>query len=87
MPRQLIDRIYRGLETKLGAMQIHAAAVSGAAGKTPRKGWTQPLDHVRHHVQIIRDTMATLGLDPDEETTEARPNWEAFGALGMRFKH
>lgn len=65
---QLNELIYQALETELGGVEIYTTALRCAVNKDLKEEWEEYLEQTQHHVQIVQDTMQTLGLDPRAET-------------------
>jgi rubrerythrin len=65
---QLNELLYQALETELGGVQVYTTALRCAQNDDLKEEWEKYLDQTRTHVQIVQDTMTTLGLDPEKET-------------------
>src|SRR6185503_14508400 len=65
---QLNELLYQALETELGGVQVYTTALRCAVNEDLKEEWEKYLDQTRNHVQIVQDTMTTLGLDPETET-------------------
>ena len=65
---QLNELLYQALETELGGVQVYTTALRCVVNEELKEEWEKYLDQTRTHVQIVQDTMNTLGLDPETET-------------------
>lgn len=66
--RQLKDLLLQAFETENGGVKLYEAAVECAENEDLRKEWTKYLGETRNHVQVLKRVLATLGIDPNEET-------------------
>jgi rubrerythrin len=60
--------MYQWLETELGGVQIYEAALECAVNDDLKKEWEKYHKQTERHVEIVRQALTELGLDPDEET-------------------
>jgi hypothetical protein len=65
---KLNELLYEALETELGGVQVYTTALRCAINDELKEEWQEYLDQTKNHVQIVQDTMETLGLDPEVET-------------------
>lgn len=65
---QLNELLYQALETELGGVQVYTTALRCVVNEELKEEWEKYLDQTRNHVQIMQDTMSTLGLDTEKET-------------------
>lgn len=65
---QLNELMYQALETELGGVQVYTTALKCAVNEDLKEEWQEYLEQTQNHVQIVRDTMETLGLDTEVET-------------------
>lgn len=65
---QLNELLYQALETEQGGVLVYTTALRCAVNKELKEEWQEYLDQTKNHVQIVQDTMTTLGLDPEVET-------------------
>ena len=65
---QISELLYQSLETELGGVQIYKTAITCAINEELKEEWEEYLEQTEEHVQILRDTMEKLGLDPELET-------------------
>jgi hypothetical protein len=65
---QLSELLYQALETELGGIEIYTTAVSCAVHPDLKKEWAEYLEQTTNHERVVRQVMATLGLDPKRET-------------------
>jgi hypothetical protein len=59
--------LYQLLETEMGGVQIYRTALLCAINPDLKKEWTKYLTETERHVQVARDLLQKLGLDPDAE--------------------
>src|SRR3569833_3087248 len=55
-------------EHERGGVKIYRTALQCARNADLRKEWTQYLAQTEHHVQVLTDTCAQLGIDPGVRT-------------------
>lgn len=65
---QLNELLYQALETEMGGVQIYRTAIGCAINEELKEEWQEYLEQTENHVRIVRETMATLGLDTETET-------------------
>lgn len=65
---KLNELLYEALETELGGVQVYTTALRCAINDELKEEWQEYLEQTKEHVQIVQDTMETLGLDPQTET-------------------
>jgi len=65
---QLNELLYQTLETELGGVEVYTTALRCAENEKLKDEWEEYLEQTKNHVQIVKDLMNTLGLDPNEET-------------------
>jgi bacterioferritin (cytochrome b1) len=65
---QLHELLYQALETELGGVQVYTTALRCVVNEDLKEEWEKYLEQTQSHVQIVRDTMAELDLDPDAQT-------------------
>jgi bacterioferritin (cytochrome b1) len=65
---QVHELLYQALETELGGVQVYEAALRCANNEDLKKEWGEYLEQTRHHVQVLLDVFANLGLDPELQT-------------------
>jgi rubrerythrin len=66
--RQFAELVYQGLETEIGGVQVYETALKCAVNEDLKEEWTKYLEQTQRHEEIMRDLVADLGLDPEEET-------------------
>jgi rubrerythrin len=62
------DLLYQALETEIGGVQVYKTAIGCAVSEDLKKEWEEYLEQTQNHVQIMKDLVTTLGLDPQRET-------------------
>jgi rubrerythrin len=65
---QLEELLYQTLETEKGGVQIYTTALRCAQNDDLKEEWEKYLGQTREHVEIVTNTIKTLGLDPETET-------------------
>jgi len=65
---QVNELLYQALETELGGVQVYTTALRCAINEELKEEWEEYLDQTQTHVQIVQETMQTLGLDLGVET-------------------
>lgn len=68
MNNQVKELLYQMLETELGGVQIYTSALECVVNDELEKEWTKYLEQTERHVDIVRQLLETLGLDPDAQT-------------------
>lgn len=59
--------LYQLLETELGGVMVYEAALTCAVNEQLKEEWHEYLEQTRRHVEIARDLLTKLGLDPEAE--------------------
>jgi hypothetical protein len=65
---QLNELVYQMLETEMGGVEIYRTAVRCAVNEDLKKEWKKYLGQTEGHVEVVRDLMGELGLDPEADT-------------------
>jgi rubrerythrin len=65
---QVNELLYQALETELGGVQVYTTAIQCAVNEDLKEEWEKYLEETQSHVEIVQDTIETLGLDPETET-------------------
>jgi hypothetical protein len=65
---QLNELIYQMLETEMGGVEVYRTAIRCAINDDLKKEWQKYFDQTKNHVEVVRDLMGELGLDPNVET-------------------
>jgi rubrerythrin len=65
---QVRELLYQALETELGGVEVYTNALQCVENDELKEEWEKYLEQTRNHVQIVRDVLIKLGLDPNEET-------------------
>jgi rubrerythrin len=66
---RLKELLCEALETERGGIQVYETAIACCENEQLREEWEKYLDQTRMHEQILMDVFATLGLEPEEETS------------------
>jgi hypothetical protein len=69
---QLNELVYQMLETEIGGVEIYRTAIRCAINDDLKKEWQKYLGQTENHVEVVRDLMGELGLDPSIETPGRR---------------
>jgi hypothetical protein len=69
---QLNELVYQMLETEMGGVEIYRTAVRCAINDDLKKEWKKYLGQTEKHVEVVRELMGELGLDPDADTPGRR---------------
>lgn len=65
---QVRELLYQALETELGGVEVYSTALRCVENNELKEEWDEYLEQTKKHVQIVRDVLTKLGLDPNEET-------------------
>jgi hypothetical protein len=65
---QLNELVYQMLETEMGGVEIYRTAVRCATNDDLKKEWKKYLGQTENHVEVVRELMSELGLDPEADT-------------------
>ena len=65
---QLHALLYEALETEHGGVQVYEHAIACAVNQDLANEWEKYLEQTRNHVKVLTEVIASLGLNPDQET-------------------
>ena len=65
---QVNELLYQALETELGGVQVYTTAIQCAVNEELKEEWEKYLEETQNHVEIVQETIETMGLDPGTET-------------------
>jgi hypothetical protein len=68
MKAQIKDLLLQALETELGGVQVYTTALKCAVNGDLKEEWEKYLEQTERHVEIVRDLLAQLGIDPGEDS-------------------
>jgi rubrerythrin len=68
MNAQVKELLYQMLETELGGVQVYTSALECVVNDELEEEWTKYLEQTERHVDIVRQLLETLRLDPDAQT-------------------
>lgn len=68
MNQQVKELLYQMLETELGGVQVYTTALECVVNEDLEEEWTKYLQQTERHVEIVRKSLQSLGLDPDTDT-------------------
>jgi rubrerythrin len=69
---QVDELLYQALETELGGVQVYRTAIECAENDDLKEEWEKYGRQTERHVQIVRDLLEKLELDPEKETPGRR---------------
>ncbi|MEP7272240.1 MAG: hypothetical protein ABI882_12115 [Acidobacteriota bacterium] len=64
----LHELLWQALETELGGVQVYTTALRCVVNEDLKEEWEKYLEQTKRHVEIVQETMTTLGIDPKMET-------------------
>lgn len=62
------ELLYQWYETELGGVQIYTTALKCVQNEELKEEWKKYLDQTKHHVEIVKNSLTELGMDPEQET-------------------
>jgi hypothetical protein len=65
---QVRELLHQALETEQGGIKVYQAAIECAVHPQLREEWTEYLEQTRSHERVLRETLQSMGFDPDAET-------------------
>jgi len=68
LPSHVSELLYQALETEKGGVQIYTTALRCAVNPDLKEEWQKYLEQTKSHVQILNDTLSSLGLALETET-------------------
>lgn len=68
MNDQVKELLYQMLETEIGGVQVYTTALDCVVNEDLEKEWTKYLQQTERHVEVVRQLVQTLGLDPETQT-------------------
>ena len=66
--QQVIELLLQSLEHEKGGVQVYTAALKCAVNDDLKKEWNKYLEETKHHVEVLTDVCAEVGIDPNLET-------------------
>jgi hypothetical protein len=69
---QLHELLYQALETELGGVRVYTTALRCAVHDELKTEWQEYLGQTEKHVEVVRDLLARVGLDPERQTAGRR---------------
>jgi len=69
--KQIADLLYQALETEMGGVEVYRVAILCARNADLKKEWTKYLAQTERHVEIMRNVLGAMAMDP-EATTPGR---------------
>ncbi len=68
MNEQLKELLYQMLETELGGVEVYTTALECVVNDELEEEWTKYLEQTERHVEVVRQLLATFGLDQEAQT-------------------
>ena len=65
---QVNELLLQALETELGGVQVYTTAIQCAVNEDLKEEWEKYLEETQSHVEIVRETIEAMGLDPEAES-------------------
>jgi hypothetical protein len=75
---KLTALLYEALETEMGGVEIYETALRCATNVELKEEWQKYLAQTRNHVEIMRDILGKMKLDPEKQT----PGRKVVGHIG-----
>jgi len=66
--KHLHELIYQALETELGGVQVYTTALRCVENEDLKEEWEEYLEQTKNHIEIVKNVIAEMGLDPNTET-------------------
>jgi hypothetical protein len=63
---QTIELLLQSLEQEKGGVQVYETALRCALNEELKEKWERYLEETRHHVQVLADVCATVGVDAEQ---------------------
>jgi len=67
--KHLHELIYQALETELGGVQVYTTALRCVENEDLKEEWEEYLEQTKNHIEIVKNVIAEMGLDPNTETS------------------
>lgn len=77
-PDQLNELLYQALETERGGVKVYKTALSCAQDDSLKREWQGYLEQTQNHVQILKNLITELGLNPEQ----ASPGRDVVAHIG-----
>ena len=68
MNEQLKELLYQMLETELGGVEVYTTALECVVNDELEEEWRKYLEQTERHVEVVRQLLATFGLDQEAQT-------------------
>ncbi|HEY3067170.1 MAG TPA: hypothetical protein VGL09_15360, partial [Methylomirabilota bacterium] len=65
---QMQELLYQALQTEMGGVEVYRTALRCALNDELKEEWEEYLEQTEQHVEIVRDVITKLALDPEVET-------------------
>jgi hypothetical protein len=65
---QVMELILQSLEHERGGVEIYETALKCAVNEDLKEEWSRYLEETQHHVEVLSNVCAALGLDSEMET-------------------
>ncbi len=73
MTKALTDLLYQSLETELGGVRVYETALRCVQNEDLKEEWEKYLDQTRRHVELSRELLDQVLLDPDADVASREP--------------
>ena len=65
---QMQELLYQSLQTEMGGVEVYRTALRCVLNAELKEEWEEYLEQTEQHVEIVREVITKLGLDPETET-------------------
>jgi len=65
---QMQELLFQALQTEMGGVEVYRAALRCVLNEELKEEWEEYLEQTEQHVEIVREMITKLGLDPETET-------------------
>ncbi|HEY5883037.1 MAG TPA: hypothetical protein VIT88_00035 [Pyrinomonadaceae bacterium] len=65
---QVNELLLQALETEMGGVQVYTTAVQCAVNEELKEEWEKYLEETKNHVDIVREIIEAMALDPEAQT-------------------
>jgi hypothetical protein len=66
--KQVKELLLQSLEHEMGGVKLYQAGLKCAVNEDLKEEWAKYLEETEHHVQVLRDVLAQMQLDAEEQT-------------------
>jgi rubrerythrin len=65
---QMQELLYQALQTEMGGVEVYRTALRCVLHAELKEEWEEYLEQTEQHVEIVREVITKVGLDPETET-------------------